>query len=48
LFLQEGPFGLERLSLFGLLGFVSSILVGLRLVRAINKSGHLDRADSDT
>lgn len=48
LFLQEGPFGLERLSLLGLIGFVSSILVGLRLVRAIYKSGHLDRADSDT
>jgi ubiquinone biosynthesis protein len=48
LFLQEGPFGMERLSLLGLIGFVSSILVGLRLVRAIYKSGHLDRADSDT
>ncbi len=48
LFLQEGPFGLERLSLLGLLGYVGSILVGLRLVRAIYKSGHLDRADSDT
>lgn len=48
LFLQEGPFGLERLSVLGLLGFVGSILVGLRLVRAIYKSGHLDRADSDT
>jgi ubiquinone biosynthesis protein len=48
IFLQEGPLGMERISLLGLFGFVASILVGLRLVRAIYKSGHLDRADSDT
>lgn len=31
------------LSLLGVLGSTTSILLGLRLLRAINKSGHLDR-----
>jgi len=31
------------LSLLGVLGSTTSILIGLRLLRAINKSGHLDR-----
>jgi len=36
-------FGLEDISLLGLLGCVVAILVGLRLLLAIAKSGHLDR-----
>ena len=32
-----------QLSLLGVLGSTTSILLGLRLLRAINKSGHLDR-----
>jgi ubiquinone biosynthesis protein len=32
-----------QLSLLGVLGSSTSILLGLRLLRAINKSGHLDR-----
>lgn len=32
-----------ELSLLGVLGCTTSILLGLRLLRAINKSGHLDR-----
>ncbi len=32
-----------NLSLFGLAGGVVSLMLGLRLLRAINKSGHLDR-----
>lgn len=47
LFMQPGWFGVERLSLFGLLGYALSIMVGLRLVMAINRSGHLDQRDSD-
>jgi ubiquinone biosynthesis protein len=44
LFINEGPMGLKDLSLFGLVGFVVSLLVSLRLLLAINKSGHLDPA----
>ncbi len=39
--------GLKDLSLMGLVGFAMSILVSLRLLRAINKSGHLDPANED-
>lgn len=39
-------FGIEKLSLLGLIGYAVSLLAGLRLIRAINRSGHLDR-DSD-
>jgi ubiquinone biosynthesis protein len=35
-------FGLQDLSLFGLVGGVTSVLMGLRLVLAIHKLGHLD------
>lgn len=35
--------GLHRLSLLGLAGCALSILLGLRVLRAIYKSGHLDR-----
>lgn len=48
LFADGGPFGFGQISLLGLVGYVVSLLVGLRLIRAIYKSGHLDRADSDT
>jgi ubiquinone biosynthesis protein len=33
----------DQLSVLGVLGCTISILLGLRLLRAINKSGHLDR-----
>ena len=42
LFIGGGPFGLQDLSLLGLVGFVISILVAFRILLAINKSGHLD------
>ncbi len=38
-------FGMHRISLLGLSGCALSLLVGLRLLRAIGKSGHLDRRD---
>ncbi|MEM8733575.1 MAG: AarF/ABC1/UbiB kinase family protein, partial [Planctomycetota bacterium] len=47
LFLEPGWLGIERLSLFGLVGYAISTLAGLRLIRAINRSGHLDRGDLD-
>ena len=47
LFMQPIWWGIERLSLFGLLGYALSMMVGLRLVMAINRSGHLDQHDSD-
>jgi ubiquinone biosynthesis protein len=47
LFLQPGWLGMERLSFLGILGYVVSTLAGLRLIRAINRSGHLDHVDSD-
>ncbi len=47
LFTEGGPMGLKDLSLMGLVGFAMSILVSLRLLRAINKSGHLDPANED-
>lgn len=48
LFAEEGPLGMKNLSLLGLMGFVLSVLVSLRLLRAINKSGHLDPAEEDS
>ncbi len=47
LFLEPGWMGIERLSLFGLIGYAISSLAVLRLIRAINRSGHLDRKDTD-
>ena len=35
----------EGISVFGSLGCVTAVVLGLRLLRAINKSGHLDRRD---
>ena len=43
LFLKPTYFGLEKLSILGLTGCITSLLVGLRLLRAIGKSGHLDQ-----
>lgn len=37
---------IQGLSVLGLLGSITSIALGLRLIRAINKSGHLDRRRS--
>jgi len=37
--------GLHKLSLFGLSGCFVAVLLGLRLLRAIGKSGHLDQRD---
>jgi ubiquinone biosynthesis protein len=45
LFPENTYFGLQKLSVLGLSGCTVSILVGLRLLRAIGKSGHLDRRD---
>jgi ubiquinone biosynthesis protein len=39
---QEAPY-ITGLSILGLFGSFTSIGLGLRLIRAINKSGHLDR-----
>jgi ubiquinone biosynthesis protein len=36
---------ISRLSILGLTGCVTSILVGLRLIIAIAKSGHLDHKE---
>jgi ubiquinone biosynthesis protein len=47
LFMSGGWMGVEKLSLFGLIGYAVSLLAGFRLIRAINRSGHLDRSDSD-
>ena len=47
LFMQGGWMGVKELSLLGLIGYAASLLAGLRLFRAINRSGHLDRQDSD-
>lgn len=43
LFPVNNFYGLHQLSILGLAGCALSILIGLRLVRAINKSGHLDQ-----
>lgn len=43
LFLKPTYFGLHNVSILGLSGCIVSLLVGLRLLRAIGKSGHLDQ-----
>lgn len=43
IFQEPTMFGLHKISLLGLSGCLISLLVGLRLLRAIGKSGHLDR-----
>ena len=37
--------GVRDVSILGLTGCFVSLLVGLRLIRAIGKSGHLDRRE---
>ena len=41
----EGPLGIQDLSFLGLTGFFVSLMMGLRLMWAIRKSGNLDEAD---
>lgn len=47
LFTEGGPLGLQDLSIMGLGGFVISSLVAMRILLAINKSGHLDTTADD-
>ncbi len=47
LFTNPGWLGISDMSLLGLLGYAFSSLIGLRLLRAINRSGHLDHVDVD-
>jgi len=45
LFPESTFLGLHKVSVFGVSGCVTAVLLGLRLLRAIGKSGHLDRRD---
>jgi ubiquinone biosynthesis protein len=45
LFPTKSWLGIHEISVLGLAGCVISILIGLRLLRAIGKSGHLDNRD---
>lgn len=46
LLFPKSPFtGLHRVSLFGTAGCFLAVLLGLGLLRAIGKSGHLDRRE---
>ncbi|MEE2827066.1 MAG: AarF/UbiB family protein [Planctomycetota bacterium] len=45
LFPEQGPLGIRDLSVFGLFGMLCSVMLGLRLVWAIRKSGNLDQQD---
>ncbi|MEM9942568.1 MAG: AarF/UbiB family protein [Planctomycetota bacterium] len=45
LFPKDGPIGIHDLSVLGLTGFLVSMLMGLRLMWAIRKSGNLDQPD---
>jgi ubiquinone biosynthesis protein len=45
LFPQSTFLGMHRLSIFGVTGCTVAVLLGLRLLRAIGKSGHLDRRE---
>jgi ubiquinone biosynthesis protein len=47
LFAEATTWGLERLSVLGLLGIAASLAVMLRLILAINRSGHLTRGNDD-
>jgi ubiquinone biosynthesis protein len=42
LFMNQGPLGLKDISLIGLGGFILSMIVTIRILFAINRSGHLD------
>ena len=45
LFREETVLGLHQVSILGLTGCIVSVLLGLRLLWAIGKSGHLDRRE---
>jgi ubiquinone biosynthesis protein len=45
LFQQKTWFGMQDLSILGLVGCVSALLVGARLLRAIHNSGRLDKKE---
>jgi ubiquinone biosynthesis protein len=45
LFPENNYFGFYRISILGVMGCALSIVLGLRLLRAIGKSGHLDSKD---
>jgi ubiquinone biosynthesis protein len=45
MFQEKTVLGMQDISILGLTGCVVSIMVGLRLLRAIGKSGHLDPQD---
>lgn len=47
LFANSPWLGIEKLSLLGMIGYAVSLLAGLRLVLAINRSGHLDHDEDD-
>ena len=42
LFMNQGPLGLKDISLIGFGGFILSMIVTIRILFAINRSGHLD------
>jgi ubiquinone biosynthesis protein len=45
LFPQNPFWGLHELSLLGLIGMITSVMMGLRLIRSIYKTGHLDHKE---
>ena len=45
LFPSPGSYGIRDISMFGLMGALVSIMMGLRLFWAIRKSGNLDQSD---
>jgi ubiquinone biosynthesis protein len=45
IFTQRTVLGLHNISILGTTGCAISVLLGLRLLRAIGKSGHLDRKE---
>jgi ubiquinone biosynthesis protein len=45
LFTEKTVLGLHNVSIVGAAGCTISVLLGLRLLRAIGKSGHLDRKE---
>lgn len=47
IFREPSAMGMQNISILGLGGCITSLLVGLRLLRAIGKSGHLDRKDAN-
>ena len=45
LFRTPTLFGLQNISVLGLAGCAVSVVLGLRLLRAIGRSGHLDHTE---